>query len=128
MRFAEWMTVVVGLIGIGLAMLLSRLDVHSLLDLTIELVGLLGGGFAGAYTLGMFTRRANSAGRGDRRCHGIVVTMVAWWISLVHPYFYLGISIGACIVIGYLASLFFPPPTRSLAGLTIYKDAGARDR
>ena len=62
MRFAEWMTVVVGLVGIGLALLLSRYDIHSLLDLTIELAGLLGGGFAGAYTLGMFTRRANSAG------------------------------------------------------------------
>jgi hypothetical protein len=25
--------------------------------------------------------------------------------------------------VGYVASLFFPAPTRSLAGLTIYKDA-----
>jgi hypothetical protein len=40
----------------------------------------------------------------------------------VHPYFYLGISIGTCIVVGYFASLFFPAPTRSLAGLTIFKD------
>ncbi|MGH8240496.1 MAG: sodium:solute symporter family transporter, partial [Steroidobacteraceae bacterium] len=122
-RFAEWMTVVVGLVGIGLALLLSRLDIHSLLDLTIEMAGLLGGGFAGAYTLGMFTRRANSAGVSIGVVTAIVVTMAAWWNDLVHPYFYLGISIGTCILVGYLASLFFPAPTRSLAGLTVYKDA-----
>ena len=121
-RFAEWMTVVVGLVGIGLALLLSRLDIHSLLDLTIEMAGLLGGGFAGAYTLGMFTRRANSAGVSIGVVTAIVVTMAAWWNDLVHPYFYLGISIGTCILVGYLASLFFPAPTRSLAGLTVYKD------
>lgn len=121
-RFAEWMTVVVGLVGIGLALLLSRLDIHSLLDLTIEMAGLLGGGFAGAYTLGMFTRRANSAGVSIGVATAIVVTLAAWWNDLVHPYFYLGISIGTCIAVGFVASLFFPPPTRSLAGLTIFKD------
>ncbi|HKQ12376.1 MAG TPA: sodium:solute symporter [Steroidobacteraceae bacterium] len=123
LRFAEWMTVVVGLVGIGLALLLSRYDIHSLLDLTIELAGLLGGGFAGAYTLGMFTRRANSAGVSIGVATAVVVTVAAWWNDLVHPYFYLGISIFVCIAVGYVASLFFPPPTRSLAGLTIYKDA-----
>lgn len=122
-RFAEWMTVVVGLVGIGLALLLSRYDIHSLLDLTIELAGLLGGGFAGAYTLGMFTRRANSAGVSIGVATAVVVTVAAWWNDLVHPYFYLGISIFVCIVVGYVASLFFPAPTRSLAGLTVYKDA-----
>jgi Na+/proline symporter len=122
-RFAEWMTVVVGLVGIGLALLLSRYDIHSLLDLTIELAGLLGGGFAGAYTLGMFTRRANSAGVSIGVATAIVVTVAAWWNDLVHPYFYLGISIFVCIVVGYIASLLFPAPTRSLAGLTVYKDS-----
>jgi hypothetical protein len=42
--------------------------------------------------------------------------------KLVHPYFYLAISILLCIVIGYLASLCFPPPRQSLRGLTIYRD------
>lgn len=122
LRFAEWMSVLIGLVAIGLALLLSRYDIHSLLDLTIELVGVLGGGFAGAYTLGMFTRRANSAGVSIGVATAIVVTVVAWWYDLVHPYFYLGISIFVCIVVGYLASLLFPAPTRSLAGLTVFKE------
>jgi len=118
-RFAEWMSVVIGLAGIGLAMLLSLHDIHSLLDLTIELAGLLGGGFAGAYTLGMFTRRANSAGVAIGMVTAIVVTLLAWSMKLVHPYFYLVISILVSIVVGYLASLLFAPPRHSLEGLTV---------
>ena len=117
---AEIMTVVVGLVGIATALLLSRFDIHSLFDVSIELAGLLGGGFAGAYTLGMFTRRANSPGVAIGIASSIVLTLIAWSFHLVHPYFYLAISILLCIVIGYLASLLFPAPTRSLEGLTIY--------
>jgi SSS family transporter len=122
--FAEIMGVLVGLFGIGIALLLSRYDIHSLFDVSIELAGLLGGGFAGAYTLGMFTRRANSPGVAIGIGSSIVLTTLAWSINLVHPYFYLAISILLCIVIGYGASLLFPAPRRSLDGLTIYRDIG----
>ncbi len=124
-RFAELMTVVTGLIGIGAAWLLSRYDIHSLFDISIELAGLLGGGFAGAYTLGMFTRRANWQGVSIGIASAIVLTTFAWTIDLVHPYFYLAISILICIVVGYLASLLFPPPSQSLKGLTIHGEATA---
>ncbi|MFT7773905.1 sodium:solute symporter family transporter [Roseateles sp.] len=120
--FAELMTVAAGLIGVGFALLLSRYDIHSLFDVSIELAGLLGGGFAGAYTLGMFTRRANAPGVAIGVGSAILLTTLAWWMKLVHPYFYLAISILLCIVIGYLASLLFPPPRQSLKGLTIYRD------
>jgi SSS family transporter len=125
LRFAEWMSVVIGAIGMGLALILSRYDIHSLLDTTIELAGLLGGGFAGAYTLGMFTRRANSAGVSIGVASAIVVTVTAWAMNLVHPYFYLGVSIFVCIVVGYCASYLFPAPTRSLAGLTLLTEKAA---
>ncbi len=125
-RFAEWMTVVTGLAGMGLALLLSRYDIHSLFDVSIELAGLLGGGFAGAYTLGMFTRRANWQGVAIGIGTSIVITTFAWSMNLVHPYFYLAISILLCICIGYVASLFFPAPgAQALEGLTIF---GERDR
>jgi SSS family transporter len=119
-RFAEWMTVLAGLLGIAAALLLSRFDVHSLFDVSIELAGLLGGGFAGAYTLGMFTRRANTGGVLVGVVSSLVLTTTAWAFNLVHPYYYLAISIMLCIVIGYAASWFFPAPKRSLAGLTIW--------
>ena len=121
-RFAEWMTVATGVAGMGLALILSRYDIHSLFDVSIELAGLLGGGFAGAYTLGMFTRRANWQGVAIGIAVAIVLTTLAWSMKLVHPYFYLAISILLCIGVGYVASLFFPAPTpQSLVGLTIYE-------
>lgn len=119
--FAEIMGVLVGLAGIGIALLLSRYDIHSLFDVSIELAGLLGGGFAGAYTLGMFTRRANAQGVAIGIGGSIALTLLVWSMDLVHPYFYLGISILLCIVIGYAASWLFPPPAQSLQGLTIHR-------
>ncbi|WP_305805779.1 sodium:solute symporter [Stenotrophomonas sp. YIM B06876] len=121
-RFAEWIGVAVGLLGILIALVMSRYDIHSLFDVSIELAGLLGGGFAGAYTLGMFTRRANAPGVAIGVAGSILITMACWSMDLVHPYFYLAISILLCIVIGYVASLFFPAPAGSLDGLTIYRD------
>ena len=119
-RFAEFTGVAVGLVAIGLAIVLSRMDIHSLFDVSIELAGLLGGGFAGAYTLGMFTRRANSPGVAIGIGASICLTFVAWWFDLVHPYFYLAISILLCVAIGYVASLCFAAPRRPLKGLTVY--------
>lgn len=120
-RFAEAMTIVTGILGMGVALLLTRYDIHSLFDISIELAGLLGGGFAGAYTLGMFTRRANWQGVAIGVGVSITLTTVAWFMKLVHPYFYLAISIFLCIVVGYLASWLFPPPSpKSLEGLTIF--------
>jgi len=124
-RIAEWSGVGVGLFGIGIALVMSRYDINSLFDVSIELAGLLGGGFAGAYTLGMFTRRANAPGVAIGVAGSIIITVACWWMDMVHPYFYLAISIALCIVIGYIASLFFPAPTQSLEGLTIHDDKPA---
>ena len=66
--------------------------------------------------------RGVQVSRSTHSASAIVLTTLAWTMNLVHPYFYLAISIMLCIVIGYLASLFFPAPTRSLKGLTIYTD------
>lgn len=129
LRFAEWMSVVVGLVGIGIAIILSFLDVRSLLDLTIELFGLLGGSCAGAYTLGMFTRRSNWQGVGIGIVGAALITLVCWIFGLVHPYFYLAIAIVMSIVIGYIASLFFPPPPpECLSGLTVFDGGGRKGR
>lgn len=121
-RFAEWAGVLVGVTGIVIAIVLSRFDIRSLFDVSIELLGLLGGGFAGAYTLGMFTRRANAPGVAIGIASSLVLTFAIWTLDMVHPYYYLAISILFCIVIGYVASLFFPPPAQSLKGLTIRRE------
>ncbi len=119
-RLAEWVTVLAGLIGIGLAILLSRMSINSFLDTSIELVGLFGGSFGGAYTLGMFTRRANWQGVMIGMIVSFIFTFAIWWAKLVHPFLYLAVSILVSIVVGYAASYLFPPPPESsIEGLTI---------
>lgn len=119
-RIAEWVTVIAGLIGIGLALLLSRFSIASFLDIAIEFAGLFGGSFGGAYTLGMFTRRSNWQGVLIGMGFSFVATFVVWWHQLVHPFLYLGISVMFSIVVGYLASWLFPAPSdEKLKGLTV---------
>jgi len=121
-RLAEFVTALAGLIGIGLALLLSRYNVSSYLDVALEMYGLLGGGFGGAYTLGMFTRRANWQGVLIGMIASVVLTFACWWVNLVHPFIYLAIAVLSSIVFGYLGSLFFPPPNPdSLKGLIIQR-------
>ena len=121
-RLAEWVTALAGFIGIGLALLLSRYNIGSYFDVALDLYGLLGGGFAGAYTLGMFTRRANWQGVLIGMVSSVVMTFIAWSVNLVHPFIYLAIAILFSIVFGYIGSLFFPPPApESLEGLIIQR-------
>lgn len=121
-RLAEWVTALAGFIGIGLALLLSRYNIGSYLDMALDLYGLLGGGFAGAYTLGMFTRRANWQGVLIGMVASVVMTFAAWSVNLVHPFIYLAIAILFSIVFGYIGSLFFPPPApESLQGLIVQR-------
>jgi SSS family solute:Na+ symporter len=119
-RLAEIVTVLSGIIGIGTALLLATADIKSALDTSFVLVGLLGGGFAGCYALGMFTRRANWQGAFCGVGASLVITFTAWIFNAVHPYFYIVIAILTCITVGYAASWLFPAPQQSLVGLTVY--------
>lgn len=120
MVLAEITTVVGGCIGIGTALLLARANIQSALETSFALGGLLGGGFAGCYALGMFTKRANWQGAMIGVAASIVLALTAWTYDAVHPIFYLLIANLTTIVVGYLASYFFPAPSQSLLGLTIY--------
>lgn len=51
---------VAGLLGIGLAMAMTR--IHSMADAAFEFVSLLGGGVLGMYLLGIFTRQSTARG------------------------------------------------------------------
>ena len=119
-RLAEWTTLLTGAAGTALALYLSTLDIRSLWDKFIELMALLGGGFSGIYALGMFTRRANWQGCVIGIVASIVCTLLTKFYTPLHVLMYAVISTGACMIFGYLGSLFFPAPTQSLRGLTIF--------
>ena len=119
-RLAEWVTVISGVIGVGTALLLALFDIKSAFDAWFALQAVLGGGFAGCYGLGMFTKRANWQGAVIGVVCSLVITLVLWQGAMVTPVLYPTFSIFGCLVCGYLGSLFFAPPTQSLLGLTVY--------
>lgn len=119
-RLAEWMTVIAGIIGVGTALLLAKFDIKSALDKSWELWSLLGGGFAGCYALGMFTRRANWQGAVIGVLASVVITFTSWRMGLVNSVFYQTIAIASCVLCGYVGSLFFKAPSQSLLGLTVF--------
>ena len=117
-KLAEIVSVLAGLIGTGCALLLSRFEIQSLFDASIQLTAILGGGFAGTYALGMFTRRANWQGALLGTLSSIACAFLLK--PYVSPILLNGAAIGACIVVGYIASYFFPAPQGPLTGLTVF--------
>ncbi len=117
---ARWLTALLGLLGTALAMYFAFLKTASLWDHYIKIIGLFGGGLAGLFVAGIFTRRIHGP--------GIVIGMVASAVVLyfvktytdVHFFLYAAIGIASCVVIGYLASLVIPTRPRDLTGLTIH--------
>jgi SSS family transporter len=118
---ARIITVALGLFGTAGALLMATYPIKSLWDLFLALLGLLGGGLAGVFALGIFTRRANSAGA----IVGVVSsTIILYYVQRhtdVHFFLYGGIGILTCVTLGYLASLLFPSPNPCPDNLTLRK-------
>lgn len=122
LRFLKLTAYAVGLIGTAIATYMATLQITSMFALWNTILGLLGGGIVGLYSLGMFSRRANTAG-------AIVgaAASVAWsiWLKSTDAHFmvYLPSSLLVCMAVGYVASLVLPGKPRDLAGLTVFTPA-----
>ena len=105
---ARLLTVMLGAFGTGCALLMATYPIKSLWDLFLALLGLLGGGLAGMFVLGIFTRRANSTGA----LIGFVCsTAILYYVQRyteIHFFLYGGIGITTCASLGYLFSIFLP--------------------
>ena len=51
---------------------------------------------------------------------GAGVMFCLWRFTAVNGYLYTASGIGACVLVGFAASLLTAPPAGDLAGLTIY--------
>lgn len=119
LRTARIATIVVGLVGIGSAMLVAWLNVEFLFIFFMELLGILGGALAGVFFLGIFTTRATSGGV----IIGVLMGMVAVWLAKgyteMNSYLYGAVSVMATVIGGYLASMF-TQQSKSLDNLTYF--------
>ena len=117
---ARWLTAAIGILGTVVALLMATLEIKSLYDLWMQLVALLGGGFAGVYALGMLTRRGHDTGALVGAVVSVIVTVAVKWYTPLHFMMYGVVSVGTCIIVGYVASLVLPGKRGDLAGLTVY--------
>jgi hypothetical protein len=85
-------------------------------------MALLGGGFPGIFALGLLTRRANAPGAAIGLLASIAITFAVKHYTNTNVFLFTSVAVGSCMVVGYAASLFFPPPAYSLAGLTLNKN------
>lgn len=114
------LTAVVGIAGVGAAILLSKSNLTSVWDLAMLVIGLISSGIVGLFFLGLLTRRANEAGAVVGVLIGLAVIASLRKYSDVTFWLYLPIGSTLTFASGYLMSLILPGRPRDLAGLTIY--------
>ncbi|HPP53814.1 MAG TPA: sodium:solute symporter, partial [Thermoguttaceae bacterium] len=62
LRLARWLTLLLGLIGVGLGVYFVNPDIRSLWDKFLAVLGLFMGVLGGLFCLGLFSRRTNGLG------------------------------------------------------------------
>ncbi len=120
---ARMATVLLGLTATGLAAYLASVETGSIWDRFLEIMGLFGGGLAGMFMAGIFTRRTNQAGVLVGFAASAIALYVARASGAVHFFLYGAIGIFTCAAVGWLASRVLPSRDRDLTGLTIYSKA-----
>lgn len=114
MRWARALTLAIGLAGTASALVLATWDVRSLWDVFLQSLGLFGGGLAGIFALGIFTRRAHGTGALIGFAASAIVLTFVQQRTPVHFLLYAGIGTVSAFAIGYTASLLVPePPARA---------------
>jgi len=118
LKRAKMLTLFVGLLGTGMALLMATFEIKSMFDWWMQVIALIGGGFGGVFMLGIFSKRANGPGVLIGAIASIFVTILAKQYTDMHFMLYGTVAIVSCMVIGYVASLAFPPVDKDLTGLT----------
>lgn len=121
MRVMQVASVVTGAVGTGLAMWILSRPMPTLWESFIRIMAVVGGGFVGVYALGMFTRRTHELGA----IIGVVASFfMAYFVQhLPFDVHYNGlgvITVGSCLITGYICSLILPWRRKPLRGLTVW--------
>ena len=105
LMLARGLVVLLGIFATGMALVISRLNVTSLWDVFMAIIGLMSGPVAGIFILGMFTRRANGSGALLGGVAGAAILYIVKNSGSVHFFLYTAVGIVSTFVLGYVASL-----------------------
>jgi len=114
------LTIGLGIFGTVAALVLANTNLKSIWDLYLVILGMLLGAITGIYLLGIFTKRANSAGV----LLGVIASLSATYYvnNYTHIHFLANLIVGvvSCYIVGYIASLIIPAKQKDINGLTVY--------
>ena len=120
LRLARGITLALGVLGTASALLMASSDVKSLWDQYIAIIGLFGGGVAGLFTLGVFTRRAHAWGALAGLVVSALLVFLAQKYTSMNLFLYAPLGTFGCVLIGYLVSVILPGTSPAADGLTLY--------
>jgi SSS family solute:Na+ symporter len=120
LRIARWLTALNGAFAVLAALVLAGLNIASLWDAYLNLVGLAGSGLAGLFALGIFTRRASGGGAIAGALASAVVLYLVQQHTRIHFFLYACIGFVTCFAVGWIVSVLLPRSEKLLDNLTIY--------
>jgi solute:Na+ symporter, SSS family len=120
LRVARVITIGSGLVGTGIALLMTTFSIASAWDAFLGMLALAGSTLAGLFALGVFSRRAHGRGAVVGAVASIGVLAYVQRGTPLHFFTYGAIGFLTCCGIGWAASLLIPSPRKDLAGLTVY--------
>jgi SSS family transporter len=105
LRFARWLTVILGVLGCGIACYLVYLRNASIWDQYLKIIGLFGGCLAGMFAAGIFFPRINSRGI----LIGFILSSIGLYFlqrsDAVNFFLYPLFAVAGCLLFGYIFSL-----------------------
>lgn len=121
LRVAQLLTLVIGILGTGLALIMATWGIASLWDQFNLILGLFTGGLGGLFILGIFTKKANATGA----VSGLLISgLTQFYVSSytdLHLLMYAFTGLLSCVVFGYLFSLLLGASKKEIRGLTVYR-------
>ncbi len=104
---ARLLTAGLGVLATATSIALATFDVGSLWDTFQGMMGLLGGGLAGLFALGIFFKSANGAGAMTGAISSVVILYLVQQHTDLHFFLYGAVGVLSCVAIGVISSHWF---------------------
>ena len=120
LQVGRWATLIIGLAGITFALLFATMEVKSIWDEFLKIIGLITGGLGGVFLLGIISSRANGAGALIGLVGSGIVQYLLAYYQPIHFLLYTASGFLSCLLLGYVFSLLLPQYNKPIAGLTVH--------
>jgi solute:Na+ symporter, SSS family len=121
LRMARLVTIIAGVFGTAVALLMASADIRSIYVMFLEFIGLAGGTLSGLFVLGIFTRRATGRGAVLGALVSVALVIGVRYNSPVNTFAYAMLGLFSCVAVGWLSSVLWTSGARKpQEGLTIY--------